>query len=120
MRGPFDDAIEAEPTAGAREEELRRPPGGKVLMRLLQLLESAGYTETANASVELAVSEDNREEFRARVARFTAAPSGEPPGGRPSARSGRSRRSRTSEESGTAESEAVPTEAENVAQMYLE
>src|SRR6266566_2376244 len=113
MRGPFDDVIEAEPTPMAREEERRRPPGGKVLLRLLQLLESAGYTETANASVERAVSENNREEFRAQAARFTAAPSGEPPGDRPSAHSSRSRRSRTSEEGGTAI-------AENVAQMYLE
>jgi photosystem II stability/assembly factor-like uncharacterized protein len=113
MRGPFDDVIEAEPTPRAREEERRRPPGGKALLRLLQLLESAGYTETANASIESAVSEDNREEFRAQAARFTAAPSGEPPGGRPSAHSSRSRRGRTSEEGATAE-------AENVAQIYLE
>src|SRR5207253_4527661 len=101
MRGPFDDAIEAEPTLKAGEEERRRPPGGKTLMRLLQVLDSAGYTETANASIELAVSEDNREEFRAQAAQFTAAPGREPPGDRPSALSGRSRRSRTSEEGAT-------------------
>ncbi len=113
MRGSFDDAIEAGRTLEAGEEARRRPPGGKALIRLLQLLESAGYTETANVSLELAVSEDNREEFRAQAVRFTAAPSGGPPGDRPPARSGRSRRSPTSEEGGTAE-------AENVAKMYLE
>ena len=113
MRGPFDDAIEAGRALRAGEEERRPPPGGKVLLRLIQLLERVGYTETANASLERAVSEDNREEFRAQAARFTAAPSGEPPGDSPSAHSSRSRRSRTSEEGGTAV-------AENVAQLYLE
>ncbi len=113
MRGSFDEAIEAGRALKAGEEERRRPPGGKALFRLLQLLESSGYTETANATIESAVSEDNREEFRAQAARFTAAPGGPPPGDRPSAHSDPSRRSRTSEEGGTAV-------AENVAQIYLE
>ena len=66
MRGPFDDAIEAQqepPLTGAAvaaEEQRRRPPGGKQLLRLLQLLETAGYTEPAEAAVEAAVSEENR------------------------------------------------------------
>src|SRR5436309_11975378 len=106
MRGPLDDAIEAEPTRQAGVQKRRRPPGGKALLRLLQFLESAGYGETANASIDRAVSQDKREEFRAQYTRFTAAPSDESPDDRLSALSSNSRRSRAS------------SEVENIAQMY--
>jgi photosystem II stability/assembly factor-like uncharacterized protein len=46
MRGPQDDEI---------ERRMRRPPGGKALARLLQLLDSAGLTEAAERSVAAAV-----------------------------------------------------------------
>jgi len=113
MRGSSDDTIEAGRTPVAGQEEIRRPPGGKALLRLIQLLESSGYTETANSFIARAVGEEDREEFRTRAARFTIVPGEESGGSRPSASSSRSKRSQTSEESGT-------TEAENVAQIYHE
>src|SRR5436305_15162876 len=99
MRGPFEHAIEAEHPHRAGERELRRPPGGKALIRLLQLLESAGHIEMANASLEFALSEKNREEFMAKSVRFTARPSGQPFGDRLP----HSRRSRAPEEREVAE-----------------
>jgi hypothetical protein len=127
MRGSFDDAIEAqqrpagtELTLEAAAEEPRRPPGGKALIRLLQLLESAGLTETANASIQLAVSEDNREAFRASATRFSAAPGNGTPAQRPPARTRRTRRGRSSTDDETAVSDAGAAEAKNVAQTYAE
>jgi hypothetical protein len=123
MRGPFDDAIEAQQEAASTEraaaagrEERRRPPGGKPLVRLLQLLESAGYADTANATVQLAVSEEAREEFRARAAQFTAAPGGEALGG--TAAPARPRRGRREEERGEADAGMVV--AEDIGRLYLE
>ena len=120
MRGPFDDAIEAqqEPLltrAAAAEEQWRRPPGGKPLIRLLQLLETAGYATPAETAVEVAVSEENRVEFRTRAVQFTAAPSGVVPGGGTAAPS-RPRRGRTTESAGDrGEGRAAP----GIAQMYM-
>ena len=82
MRGRLDDAIESRREAPDGRRERRRPPGGKPLVRLLQLLESAGYTRTADTSIRIAVGqEETREEFRAEAARFTSAPRGVPPDG---------------------------------------
>jgi hypothetical protein len=83
MRGPQDNVIEAQQapvtTEGLATAPVRsRPPGGKALLRQLQLLESAGFTEAAISAIQSAVSEENREEFRIRSARFSAAPSGTP------------------------------------------
>lgn len=85
MRGPSDSDIEAqqgpvaaETRAAVTEEERRRPPGGKALFRLLQLLESAGYAETAEIAVQAAVGEEDREQFEARAVQFSAAPPGAP------------------------------------------
>jgi hypothetical protein len=127
MQGPLDDAIEAQQapvsaagTLAAGEARPRRPPGGKALIRLLQVLESAGYTGAANEVLDVAVKEDNRETFRAQAMQFTSAPGGETPGERPTARARRTRRRRSLEEGETAESDAGSAEAENVAQMYAE
>lgn len=81
MRGPQDNVIEAQQapvtTEGlAAAQERPRPPGGKALLRQLQLLESAGFTEAAASAIQSAISEENREQFRIRSAQFTAAPSG--------------------------------------------
>jgi ligand-binding sensor domain-containing protein len=83
MRGPQDNNIEARQapvaTAGLAAAPVRsRLPGGKALLRQLQLLESAGFTQVAASAIQSAVSEENREEFRIRSARFSAAPSGTP------------------------------------------
>src|SRR5690349_20623255 len=78
MRESSDDAIKAGHTHRAGERELPRPPGGKALIRLLYLLESAGYSNVADASLKAALSEDKREEFRVQAVQFTAAPNGQP------------------------------------------
>src|SRR3954449_5567841 len=82
MRGPDDDAIETQiaggpPTARAAEAEAPpRPPGGKALLRLLELLASAGYDDAARATVELAVNADEQAAFRERAPAFAALPEG--------------------------------------------
>jgi hypothetical protein len=131
MRGPFDDAIEVPPEDAEAEEsiaagvETRPPlPGGKPLLRLLELLESAGYTDVAEATVDMAMAEEAREEFMERAAQFTAAPSGEPAG------MGESRRARTrrrrsakggkSKEAGAAEAAESVAIADQIGRMYLE
>jgi hypothetical protein len=85
MRGPYDDAIEAKqgPAAGVDPPDLekaaaQRPPGGKQLIRLLELLERSGYTRAAEVAVEAAVGEQANDIFRDRISTFTAAPSGKP------------------------------------------
>jgi len=116
MRGRLDDAIESRRAAPEGRRERRRSPGGKPLIRLLQLLESAGYTQTADTSIRIAVGEEEtREEFRAEAAQFTAAPGGQTPdvGAPPS--TGRERPESEPEETG--EGTAV---AQAVAEMYLE
>ncbi len=78
MRRPQDEAIEARQAAvstGGQATVRPRSPGGKALLRQLQVFESAGFTEMATAAIQSAVSEENREEFRTRAAQFTAAPS---------------------------------------------
>jgi hypothetical protein len=57
MRGPHDDQIAAQTLLPAAEgaATTRRPPGGKVLLRLLQLLDSAGLVEAAEQAVASAV-----------------------------------------------------------------
>src|SRR5829696_4559608 len=105
VRGRFDDAIEAQQASAVAEgrRERRRPPGGKVLVRLLQLLESAGYTELANATVRSAVNgEEAREELREYVAPFMALPDDEA-----------SPAAETVEEGGA-------VDAEEVARIYIE
>lgn len=69
MRGPQDDLINSQ----ARY----RPPGGKLLQRQLQWLESAGFTEVAAAAIQTAINEEERADFQEREAQFTAAPSGQ-------------------------------------------
>jgi hypothetical protein len=126
MRGQLDNVIGTQqgaeearaPEAG--EQEPPRPPGGKALMRLFQVLERSGFTETAEESLELAVSQDKKREFRAQAVQFTAAPGGEPAGGRLSARSRRAKGSRSTKKSEATRSDAGPADTENVAQMYLE
>ena len=71
MRGPVDEAIETAAPEGAAakgaKETLGQLPGGKPLARLLQLLESAGYTDTAQQLVESAIDAPERKELSGRA-----------------------------------------------------
>ena len=64
MRGPADDAAAAP----------ARPPGGKALLRLLLLLGSAGYEAAAQATLDIAVPGDARDELRTGVEASIALP----------------------------------------------
>src|SRR5687767_9405850 len=119
MRGEPDNVIETrEGSTEAHEEP--RAPGGKALIRMLQLLESAGLTETATASVDMAVSDDNREAVMERATRFSAAPNGETLATRSPSKARRTKGRRSSKGRETAASDAGAAESENIAEMYAE
>ena len=61
MRGEHDDEIQATEEAG------RRPPGGKALIRLVNLLAARGLDSTARAAIEAGVPESERPRFLARA-----------------------------------------------------
>ena len=61
-------------TTVAAEKKRRRPPGGKTLLRQLQLLESAGYLHFAQEQIQVAVSEERREEADVLIQQNRAAP----------------------------------------------
>jgi hypothetical protein len=114
----MDDAIQAvqgvgpaEAAAGA-EHERQRPPGGKALMRLLQLLQSEGLPATSDRVVQAAVAGDQREAFRAHAARFSVA-SGRPGGGGAGG-------SRTRARSRARLDAAVEAEAGGIAELYAQ
>jgi hypothetical protein len=75
MRGPHDDLINASQRASEAAESSAQPtPGGKVLARLLQLLEARGFERAASAAIKAAVPEQYRTLFYSRADRFTASP----------------------------------------------
>lgn len=84
MQGPFDDTVqqgpedaeEAAATASGDRRERQRPPGGKALLRLLQLVESAGLSDVAEETLVAAVPEETRTLFQEQMRQFTAAPEG--------------------------------------------
>jgi hypothetical protein len=95
MRGPVDDSIPETATenasvdrrGGARATGARgRMPGGKALLRLLDLLDQRGLEQTAEAVVERAVSPEDRPALQAIVEErgltLPAAMAGAPPGAR--------------------------------------
>ena len=55
-------------------KEKKRPPGGKALLRQLQLLESAGYIQFAQEQIQVAVSEDQLEEANALIQQTRTGP----------------------------------------------
>jgi hypothetical protein len=73
MRGPHDDRLDV--ASLASELPTPRPPGGKALVRLLQLLESRGYEEAAAKAIAGAVPNEALNLFYAHADRFTASPS---------------------------------------------
>jgi hypothetical protein len=74
MRGPHDDELNATETTS--EVPAPRTPGGKQLVRLLQLLEARHYEEAAARAIDAAVPDESLHLFYARADRFTASPSG--------------------------------------------
>jgi hypothetical protein len=120
MRGPFDDAIETSqapdamaPSAATNGEERGRPPGGKALLRLVQLLESSGYATLTETAVRSAVSEDRREQFDQRIGQFNAL------GGKTPDSGSRQTRSRRSKSETAPETETGTRAAESIASEYL-
>src|SRR5512144_403774 len=71
MREPEDSTNQPSDDVAA---EKKRPPGGKALLRQLQLLESAGYHHFAQEQIQVAVSEDQQEEANALIQQTGAAP----------------------------------------------
>jgi photosystem II stability/assembly factor-like uncharacterized protein len=124
MRGPSDEAIETLQGTTTAEAPAERPrlsrtiPGGKALIRLLQTLESAGYTEAAEAAVELAVRGEARAELRSRTERFSAAPT--PEMAVPAIPARRTRRTRRERTETAAEGEGRSAENPQLARAYSE
>jgi hypothetical protein len=56
--GPVDEAPVAASTVLDVGEAARRPPSGKPLVRVLQMLEGDRYSQLAETTVELAVSKE--------------------------------------------------------------
>ncbi len=76
MRGPHDDTVQATQARSdilAKVPEGERPPGGKVLERLVNFLGMRGYAELATDVVEAAVSESAAKPYLARIERSAAA-----------------------------------------------
>lgn len=77
MRGPRDEQIESQVSReGSQSGGTRSTLIRKVLLRELQLLESAGLTEAAKEVVYSAIRNDDLPQFEAESQQFTAAPSG--------------------------------------------
>ena len=71
MREPEDSSNQ---TSGNIPLQKKRPPGGKALLRQLQLLESAGYLHFAQEQIQMAVSEEQQEEANALIQQTRAVP----------------------------------------------
>jgi photosystem II stability/assembly factor-like uncharacterized protein len=130
MRGPNDDLVEVPGAArgqgqahGDLGQESRaveppqsRPPGGNVLLRQLQLLESAGYLDLASDKIEAAVSGEGHQEAVRFAARFAASP----PPENAEDRGLRRGRARTFADEGAAPENAGEASVEQIAQEYLQ
>lgn len=76
MEGPGDEAPVPAGTVLKEGEAPPRPPGGKALLRLLQMLESSGLTELAEETVLNAVSDDAAAQVMEIAAEAGIAPAG--------------------------------------------
>ena len=115
MRGDADETIESqqEATAVGDISERPRPSGGKALLRLLQLLVTAGYADAANATIEATVPEEDRQQFVDRAEAFRVAP----PARKGTAKS----KASTAKTRGTAaKSAAVMSAEDELARMYMD
>jgi hypothetical protein len=120
LRGPHDEQISA---AGAVERDdlalADQPtPGGKALIRLVNLLEARGFEKLANAAVDAAVPDEQLELFRSRVERRLTSSSTRR--GRQPARRAPRRGAASGETSSAPDLEAdYHSEAEGVAREYM-
>ncbi|MBB5471114.1 hypothetical protein HDG32_007270 [Paraburkholderia sp. CI2] len=73
MKSSMDELIE--PVGKNIEPRTnQRPPGGKALLRLQQLLQERGLGEVAEATVQRALTEELRRDFHDRAQAYSAAP----------------------------------------------
>src|SRR4029077_9863149 len=109
MRGPHDQQIIAAETPKAKKAAAAaRPtsPGGKPLLRMLQLLEARGYEQVAQAAIDNAVPEGDRDLFYSREKAVT------------SSRSLKLARRKTKKESPAIEGE-TPSSAASIAETHM-
>ncbi|HKV37359.1 MAG TPA: hypothetical protein VJP89_23650 [Pyrinomonadaceae bacterium] len=82
MEGPLDESIANVPQTStttaltAEPERPQKPAGGKVLQRLLDLLEPRGFDDATRALIEIAVPNESREEFVGQMFLRSASPAG--------------------------------------------
>ena len=112
MRGPDSETPGPPGTVLEEGEGLPRPPGGGALLRLIEKLQSDGYTELAEQTVELAVGEDDTGAVMEIVAAMGVSPPVAPKGRRRTARSG----ARRGKAGATGAGAGV---AEEIAEAYL-
>lgn len=129
MQGPLDEPIANPPekltaspsTADSTAETPRKPPGGKALQRLLDLLEPRGFDEAVRATIEIAVPDEGREDFQAQMALRSASPTGAEYPEAASKAGGRKKRPRRGEPADEAEPEGAKTASTpEVATEYIE
>lgn len=115
MRGPDSETPGPPGTVLEEGEGLPRPPGGGALLRLIEKLQSDGYTELAEQTVELAVGEDDTGAVMEIVAAMGVSPPAASKGGRRAVRSG----ARRGKAGATEASAAGAGVAEEIAEAYL-
>ena len=113
MEGPGDEAPVAAGTVLEEDDAQTTPPGGKALLRLLQLLESDGYTELTEETIALAVAEDDAAQVMEAVVELGAATAG-------AERDEMSTRGLEEDVPGAADGDGVVGVAEDIAQAFLE
>jgi hypothetical protein len=129
VRGPDDQIIDkqlgtevddVEPAAAgdkAGPVMVERPPGGKVLLRMLQLLGNAGYEDTAVATVNLAVDPSQQRTLRDRGSALVAMPA-EVGRSRTTKKTAKKATKKTAKKTATADA-ATSGIAEEVASAYI-
>jgi hypothetical protein len=130
MRGPLDNVVESQSAPGAAAPGTEaavtpppKPPGGKALLRLLELLERSGLEQVATATVEVAVPDERREEFRAAVERLMgpASKAAAPPAYTVAPDEGGTEEARAPAEDARAPAiVAGEAEAQDIARMYMQ
>lgn len=125
MRGPVDEAIDAEGTRSAPRaadtEPRPRPAGGKALLRLLDLLATAGLEDVASATIDKAVEASEQRAFRAQVAQRVSLPPVSRPATGPSAsRARRAAGSAGGNRAGDTQDSGPPATSQALAQAAMD